>query len=571
MGKNIRIIIILLSIFLFMARVVSAQDCPALEDAVYYQVQDCNDKANVCINVNLEDILLGNLTISVNDEPYEGNYYGCNLDSTILYSYSTLLGEGDLGPYLLESWYVNGTLFTAQFQDIPELLSLMNTWDPIGNWVKAPNETRITGGDLSQEYSDIHIEQLQVPGTYATLGLNYGTDALGTILQLPVGVHIVEVTDNMACNAGTDIYVACTPNEYLEETIISGLSGEICLDDSQLLGTEFTSSLCGVGDISVVEFVVNGDNNCVSYIAHIPGVETACFIICDELGICDTTYLTVNSLEPPNNIIIETVLLGQTMTECLDTDGLSGTTFEITNQCPEFSGENVDFSFEDGSVCVDYTGLSVGVDTACIFICDDLGDCDSMMFYISTINPDIDSPIANPDNATTGENATVNIPVLDNDSVEFVSTIIVLGEAENGNAYVTMDNQIAYEPNEAFCGTDNFSYIVCNIAECDTASVEVLVLCEDIKIFTGFSPNGDGVNDMFRISGIEAFPNCSVSIYNIWGNMVYQNEKETGYQNEAGWDGTWNGKQLVDGNYFYMIELNDDAKQTFSGYVLLHR
>ncbi|RED44897.1 gliding motility-associated C-terminal domain-containing protein [Seonamhaeicola aphaedonensis] len=80
------------------------------------------------------------------------------------------------------------------------------------------------------------------------------------------------------------------------------------------------------------------------------------------------------------------------------------------------------------------------------------------------------------------------------------------------------------------------------------------------------TPNGDGLNDTFFIKNVEAFPNNELTIYNRWGNVVY---KATGYNNS--WDGTYKGSPLPIGNYYFFIELNDEANRSHSGYITILR
>ncbi len=87
-----------------------------------------------------------------------------------------------------------------------------------------------------------------------------------------------------------------------------------------------------------------------------------------------------------------------------------------------------------------------------------------------------------------------------------------------------------------------------------------------LKIYSGFSPNGDGVNDIWIIDGIEFYPENSVYIYNRWGNIVWSSQ---GYDNQSKvWDGRWNltGEPLVNGTYFYLINI---PNMQFKGWVEL--
>ncbi len=92
-----------------------------------------------------------------------------------------------------------------------------------------------------------------------------------------------------------------------------------------------------------------------------------------------------------------------------------------------------------------------------------------------------------------------------------------------------------------------------------------------ISIPEGFSPNGDGVNDLFVIEGLEKYDQVKLVILNRWGNKVYESNA---YKND--WDGTnkfgltVGGKKLPTSTYFYIVDLGDGSKP-IKGYVYLSR
>ncbi len=74
-----------------------------------------------------------------------------------------------------------------------------------------------------------------------------------------------------------------------------------------------------------------------------------------------------------------------------------------------------------------------------------------------------------------------------------------------------------------------------------------------LQIHNAFSPNKDGLNDLFIIDNIEGFPNNHVYIYNRWGQLLWDKPK---YNNSnVVWDGkSQDGATLYAGTYFYIIE-----------------
>jgi gliding motility-associated-like protein len=83
-----------------------------------------------------------------------------------------------------------------------------------------------------------------------------------------------------------------------------------------------------------------------------------------------------------------------------------------------------------------------------------------------------------------------------------------------------------------------------------------------LKVFNAISPNGDGLNDVFYIGGIECYPNNTVVIYNRWGIKVFDAQ---GYDNinrvfrgiSEGRDTVSQPEGLPAGTYFYSIRYTD--------------
>ena len=99
--------------------------------------------------------------------------------------------------------------------------------------------------------------------------------------------------------------------------------------------------------------------------------------------------------------------------------------------------------------------------------------------------------------------------------------------------------------------------------------MNVDIKCDSSDIPDAFSPNGDGLNDQFVIKNIDKYPGNHLSIYNRWGNLVFESSD---YQNN--WDGHCNtgtiraGEWLPNGTYFYILDLNNGTKPKTSFLVI---
>ncbi len=107
-------------------------------------------------------------------------------------------------------------------------------------------------------------------------------------------------------------------------------------------------------------------------------------------------------------------------------------------------------------------------------------------------------------------------------------------------------------------------HVVSNIG-CGTATDTVLV-----KVFNGlfipkaFSPNGDGLNDIWRIDGLLAYPKAVITVYNRLGQKVFE-----GGSNSS-WDGRIKNQQAAPGTYVYYLNLNN-GRPVLKGTVVLLR
>ena len=724
-------------------------------DSAFVQIEQCNQLGQVCVDIPLNDF--PNYQLLLNNEPYNLPIAACDIDTLLVYTYTTLFGQGNSGPYTLTEWIINGDTLSGSFENIPELVALMNQLDPSANWVADTASLFITGGNPSNEYSDMFVVA-DMNNSTSLIGLNLGLEAQGTILNLPRGLHeLIVIDEPNNCRDTFKVTVSCIASETIELDVLVTKSGEICLDMGQLFTEEESvSNICFESNSGAVAFDFNDTTNCVIFTALSEGDEIACYVACDSLGFCDTTNLTIHVQVPDINVgqYLDTIPLGDeayivcldtmelpgnvdtiynfcaedsdtivsfnfvegeyclkyqglnvlgkdsacvvicddmnfcdttyicinvvdttTITKeevfitipinfsgtfCIDTTELSGNIVDVINDCPDASGENVvfeidtdtycinytginigtdmaciivtdnfgttdttlitvevlppqdssffdtifveqnavfcvdiselageivsieniceefsgqivNFDINDVTLCVEYTGLAPGTEQACIEICDDLGVCDLTTMTITVLEAGEEGPpIAVDDEAFTDINEAVEIDILANDTIRGeLDTLFISKGPSNGIALLQPNNTIIYAPNVDFCGKDTLCYILCNPIACDTAMLVIDIDCfpledDEFLIFNGVSPNGDGVNDVFFIKGVENFPNSHLWVYSRWGMLVFET---TSYRN--GWRGTWNGKLLPDGTYFYIFD--SGTGQVAKGYLQIKR
>lgn len=179
---------------------------------------------------------------------------------------------------------------------------------------------------------------------------------------------------------------------------------------------------------------------------------------------------------------------------------------------------------------------------------------------------------ASDDQAECGFESSIEILLSQNDNGNGNTSL--LSGPFHGTAQIDNSGNLLYTANTGFNGSDSLFYVMCANDcpnSCDTAVVRILVEEEERLIIPeGFSPNGDGVNDVFVIVGIEAFPENKIEIVNRWGDLVFT---ESPYTN------TWNGDNLSgklslgkstlpEGTYFYIIYPSPEA-EPIRGYITI--
>ncbi len=68
-----------------------------------------------------------------------------------------------------------------------------------------------------------------------------------------------------------------------------------------------------------------------------------------------------------------------------------------------------------------------------------------------------------------------------------------------------------------------------------------------------FTPNNDGINDAWNLTGLPNNENATVRIFDRYGKLLVEFKA----QNRAGWDGTYNGNPMPSNDYWYVVELDD--------------
>lgn len=142
---------------------------------------------------------------------------------------------------------------------------------------------------------------------------------------------------------------------------------------------------------------------------------------------------------------------------------------------------------------------------------------------------------------------------------------IYLWEPAKGIDYITISNPMA-SPGEP----TTYSITVVDSNDCRyTDSVRVFVRSDiPVTIPSAFSPNGDGLNEVFRLGNTSFHRLQEFRIFNRWGQEVFSTNDP-----KMGWDGKFKGEPAENGVYNYIIRVSypDGRVEMFKGDVTLIR
>ncbi|MFZ4785404.1 MAG: PKD domain-containing protein [Flavobacteriales bacterium] len=163
-------------------------------------------------------------------------------------------------------------------------------------------------------------------------------------------------------------------------------------------------------------------------------------------------------------------------------------------------------------------------------------------------------------------NTTANFNDVSIDASEYVYTFDQLGFGYSADTIFTFPAEIA--------ATYNVQLWVTNQFGCVDSTVRQVIIRDDIDVYipSAFTPDGDGINDVWQIKGAGFTSlNYHMVVFNRWGDVVFESTDPT----QAWTGGYQNGSYFVqDGLYFYRAEIQDveyDVKYLYEGHVLIAR
>ncbi|MGZ4064275.1 MAG: PKD domain-containing protein, partial [Bacteroidia bacterium] len=118
-------------------------------------------------------------------------------------------------------------------------------------------------------------------------------------------------------------------------------------------------------------------------------------------------------------------------------------------------------------------------------------------------------------------------------------------------------------------GTYQVALVVKSDKGCRDTIIKTVTVSEDFGIFVpdAFTPNGDGLNDLFQAKGF-GISKYDLEIYDRWGEKLFHTTDFT-----SGWNGTYNNKPVTEGVYVWKIKVTSifGKSETLTGHVTLFK
>jgi len=493
--------------------------------------------------------------------------------------------------YIVKSKY-------AQFNNPNAYVYGTDTINVISNNPLSATSATIAASCANQGIGSAIINVSGAPGPF-----EFSTDGGLTwqpsnVINLPQGVHVIKFRQiGGNCIGTTTITITADPNLVAGQYSVSNV---LCSGQSN--GTINVTGLNGTG---IFEYSINGGTTYQSsgIFNNLPaGVYNV--RVRDNSGCIRDTVITVLQPAPvtatvdvtdatcsatPNGQLIVEASGGSNVYEY----SINGTTFQ-TNPIFNVTEGTYTVTIRDNNGCVRTYTETVNLNnnltvqsrldtTVCLGASIDLSTVSNADAYTWTGNglssTSVQSPVATPTTlgantynvtATLGQCTATDVVIITVESQVNVNAgpdqTVLSGDLVQLNATVTgatsylwtptpsdpsLSSATIINPSATPLVTTTYSLTATNVAGCtSTDEVVVTVVPYCIRLRNAFSPNGDGINELWQVyDQFDCLTNVTARVYNRYGNVVFEDKN---YKNT--WDGKYKGKPVPDGTYYAVVE-----------------
>ncbi len=519
-----------------------------------------NDNENCTLDINVDPpALCSDCTQEINAG--EGGTLSCEVSSINLEGWSSVPGEYKWYDPALNLISTDITAiadqtgiytFAVAFDDGCELTDTLI----VDSDNSIPESMILSSGDINCEQDTVILTGFS-NGTSENY-IFYWTDENGTLLSqdtflivMNPGVYYLQIEDKISnCKSGNTSMVV---NAYLETPI-----AQIFANPDSVLDCVIKSLLLSPPDIPNAMLVWNANGKIIENEETIEVIDPGIYglTVIDTISNCrdETQINIVDLVEYP---MIELSVNGILSCEQEEVTIVATTIIQDDNFSATWTNEQGDV-LEEGT-----TELTVFSPGSYYFTLIDLNNgCTNTDTIIleETINQlqiDIESTITFTQGQSVQLNLDVNIPE------DQIDTIIWSGPA----AFSCSDcfSPIISNPIEG-----DYYVVVMDIYGCEDTGVIHLIKESNPDIFVPdiINPDSDVGNSHFTIYGNKDVDKIlSLSIYDRWGNKIFDQKNIAINTPKLGWDGTYKGQKVVSGVYVYIAEILflDGRKKQISG------
>ncbi len=349
------------------------------------------------------------------------------------------------------------------------------------------------------------------------------------VIDLPPGIYTVTAEDEFGCTQDAQIDVSYSPDLNLEISVEDMFYCEG--SDVELTASTSTNSSIIWFDENGVE-IGQGNEIIVTPEGDVSYTVTAI----DDIGCMDTNSISLSPYIQNLTIDSPTVL-------CLNEEGVATVSLSDNNM-------NVTYLWEPQGPIVNGQGtneISFVLSETTTFIVTVMNDADCVWTESFTTNLSVfnDPVVATATPSTVNLGEEVQLETVQDDSYSY-----------EWSPSETLDFDDIYNPIATPVDENTtYSVIVTNADGCtESASVAVAVVlpvCDENDVFVPnmFTPNGDGLNDTWRIES-NFIDEMELIVYSRWGEEVFKSNSQN-----VEWDGTFENEQLEPDVYGYWLNV----------------